>query len=179
VYWRWTAHRLLVSTFLLGHLGATAIWVLPNCPIRQRACKYLDYYMTPTGMWQYWTMFAPDPVRDTVTLEAEITDAQGLRHVFAFPKMADYTALQGIPRFRYSKYTANLADDNDLSRRFAARHAVRRLALPDSAFPVEVYLMFQVRNTPPPGSPAPDPMTPAKPMVLASYQFAKPSEVRP
>jgi len=136
--------------------------------------------MLPSGLWQYWAMFAPDPIKDTCTLEVEVVDSKGLRHNFAFPKLADYTLLQGIPRFRYSKYTANMVGEgSDLQRKFAARHAVRRLGLKDDAFPMDVHVYYQVRETPPPGGPPADPMTPAKPQLLTTYQFTTPDEVRP
>jgi hypothetical protein len=89
--WRLTVRRLLISVFLIVHLSATVLWVLPPCPLKQRTIGLVSYYILPLGLWQYWTMFSPDPVRNTFTLEAEVVDAKGLRAVFAFPKLADYT----------------------------------------------------------------------------------------
>ncbi len=106
--WRLTVRRLLISGFLLIHLSATLIWVLPPCPIRDRTISLVSYYMLPLGFWQYWTMFSPDPVRNTFTLEdGEVVDAKG-SGPYTASKLADYSVLQGIPRFRHSKYAANL-----------------------------------------------------------------------
>jgi hypothetical protein len=178
----WTVRRLAISMFLLVHLGANWIWLLPQCPIRQTISPLAAYYIFPLGLWQYWGMFAPDPMRDSVTLEAEVIDCNGLRYGFLFPRMADYNWWQGIPRFRYSKYTANLSNDEfTLPRQYAARHVLRRLNLPAEVFPVSVHLTHQARPTPPPDSPNPtvDPMAPTKPYVIGTYRIDSPSEVRP
>ena len=55
----WTVRRLAISAFLLFHMTATVIWVLPVCPIRNRSVPFLKYYILPLGMWQSWAMFAP------------------------------------------------------------------------------------------------------------------------
>src|SRR5512135_842784 len=71
----------------------------------------LQYYMLPLGIWQFWAMFAPDPIRDTLTVEAEVIDARGLRHLFAFTRVGDLNRWDSIPKFRHSKYTVNLSID--------------------------------------------------------------------
>ena len=178
--WRWTARRWAISAFLVFHIAATTIWVSPPCAIRYRLFPTLSYYIVPLGLWQFWAMFAPDPMRDTITLEAEVIDARGLRHSFAFPKLADYTKLQGVFRFRYSKYTANVTvDEFEKARLFAARHVVRSLNLPADSFPLDVHLFYQVKPTPPPGSPPDDGANPTKALLIGTFPFAKPSEVRP
>lgn len=177
--WRWTARRLLISAYLLFHLGATFIWVLPSCPIKDRCFKTFSYYVLPLGLWQYWGMFAPDPMTDTMTLEAEVIDAQGLRHGFSFPHLADFSKWRAVPRFRHMKYAVNLIfDEFKTARGFAARHVLRKLDLPASAYPVSVHLYYEVRTPPPPGA-LPDPMAPARVRTLATYDFSSPSEVRP
>jgi hypothetical protein len=180
--WSWTLRRLWISAFLSFHLFATAIWVLPASPIRQFFAPSLAYYIVPLGLWQFWAMFAPDPVRDTVTLEAEVIDKNGVRTEFAFPRLADYNWWQGIPRFRYSKYAANLANEEfPIARQYAARHVLRRLKLPAESYPVSVHVLYQIRPTPPPGSTTPtvDPMSPPRPLVLGTYRIESPDEVMP
>ena len=176
--WAWTARKWAVSAFLVVHLAATCIWVLPECPLRVASSPALSYYVLPLGLWDYWGMFAPDPVRDTVTLEADVVDARGLRYAFAFPKLADYSRLAGVPRFRHSKFAANLGiGEAKLCRELTTHHVVRQLSLPKEAFPVDVRLIYQVRNTPPPGGPPADPMTPTYPYVLDTYHIASHDEV--
>jgi hypothetical protein len=172
----------LLSAFLIFQVSATMIWVLPASPIRDALAPALHYYMVPTGLWQFWAMFAPDPVHDTITLEAEVIDKHGLRQRFAFPRVADYDPWHAIPKFRHSKYAANIAikdDDFNKLRRFAARHVVRSLNVPSDSFPVDVHLFYQVKETPPPGTPPGDELKPPRPLLLETYAFATPSEVWP
>jgi hypothetical protein len=173
--------RVLISVFVVLHLSATVLWVLPPCPLRARCIGVVQYYMVPMGFWQYWGMFAPDPQRDSMTLEAEVIDARGIRSTFAFPKMADYpTQVAKLARFRYPKYAANLLmPDTQVDRKLSARHALRRLDLPDDAYPLTVSLVYHVRVAPPPGGPPADPMTPPQPFVACTLPFASSSEARP
>jgi hypothetical protein len=195
--WSWTARRLVISTFLLLHLAANVIWILPAGAIRQQFSPWARNYILPLGLWQFWAMFAPDPMRETITLEAEVIDANGVRYAFAFPRLGDYNWWRGIPRFRYSKYAANLSSDEfALPRQFAARHVLRKLSLPAEVYPVSVHLMYQLHPTPPPlgvngngngtgagttaaTPPAIDAMTPPKPYVLGTYRIDSPREVNP
>jgi len=182
--WSWTLRRLAISAFLVAHLAATVIWILPASAIRLQYAPLAKYYILPLGLWQYWAMFAPDPVRDTITLEAEVIDCNGVRYAFAFPRLGDYNWWRGIPRFRYSKYAANLASEEfALARKFASRHVLRHLNLPADVYPVSVHLVYQIRKTPPPvaENPAPqvDAMTPPKPHVLSTFRFDSPREVNP
>lgn len=179
-YWSWTLRRLALSAFLVVHMTATAIWVMPPCPIRARCIGTAIYYMYPLGLWQYWGMFAPDPVRNSVTLEAEVVDARGLRHTFAFPKVADYGAWHRVPRFRHMKFAYNLGTpDSSFEQEIAARHAVRQLELPSEAFPLDVHLIHLLRPVPPPGSPPVDPMALPQRELVCSHQFNSLDEVRP
>jgi hypothetical protein len=124
-------------------------------------------------------MFAPDPMSNSITLEADVVDGRGLRASYAFQKVADFSWWRAIPRFRHSKYAANLSvPELQAEREIAARHAVRRLEIPDAAFPVDVSLIYQVTPTPPPGGPPADPMKPPQPVAFATFHFAKAEEVR-
>jgi hypothetical protein len=170
---------VVISIFILFHCGVTFVWILPRCPIKQRTYDLASYYMLPTGLWQYWAMFAPNPQSDSLTLEAEVIDAHGLRHVFAFTRLGDYSWWAGIPLFRHSKYVSNMAvEDLAKAREFGGRHAVRKLGLPADAFPVDVRVMYQVRKPPPLGELI-DPMAPITPCVIGTYHIASLSEVRP
>jgi hypothetical protein len=178
--WRCRARRLGVSAFVTAHLTVTAVWVFPPSPLRAWFMPAMRCYILPLGMWHLWTMFAPDPAGNSVTLEADVVDRHGLRSRFAFPRLADYSWWRGIPRFRHAKYAANLGDpEADSVRRLAAKHAVRQLVIPAASFPVDVHLMLQIQRCPPAGGPPADAMTPAVPNVLTTFHFASLSEVTP
>ena len=84
---RWTARRLFISAFVLFHISALMIWTMPDCEIKSRFQSPYRYYVLPLGLWQWWAIFAPDPVRDTTTLNAEVVDAKGMRQVYEFPRI--------------------------------------------------------------------------------------------
>ena len=62
--WRWTAQRLVISAFVLFHLSALIIWTMPPCAIKDRFAKPYHYYVLPLGVWQWWSIFAPEPMRE-------------------------------------------------------------------------------------------------------------------
>ncbi len=86
--WRWTARRWALSAFVLFHLSAIVMWTMPFCAVKTQFQSPYRYYVLPLGLWQWWAIFAPDPIRHTIVLNAEVVDAQGMRHNFEFPRIA-------------------------------------------------------------------------------------------
>lgn len=174
---RWK--RLGISAFVLVHLSALAVWNIPESEIRRRLLTCATHYVYPLGLWQNWSMFAPDPVRHTITLEASVVDSKGLIYTFAFPKMADFTLAQRIPRVRHGKFVAYfLGEEFKANREIAARHVVRQLKIPEEHFPVELELQYQVLESPPPGR-APHDVVAAKTHPIQSYRFPTWEDVQP
>jgi hypothetical protein len=170
----WTLQRCLISAFVVAHFGMVALWILPPSPLKLRTMGVSACYLMPLGQWQYWAMFSPDPVHDTVKLEGLALDAKGLLHNFAFPTEEERSILNAALHYRHSKYMSNFSHKIEFKahREFAARHVVRQLDLPDDAFPLTVQLVYRIRPSPPPGGPIPDPMAPITTVVLDTYQFA-------
>jgi hypothetical protein len=182
VAWRWTARRMVISAFVIYHLSAVAIWTLPSCYIKDHfQTPYYQYYTLPLGLWQWWAIFAPDPLRDTVVLDAEVVDAKGIRHIYEFPRLADLPWWKKIARYRNPKFTGNVAvDEYKKTREFTAHHVVRQLGLGPEAFPLWVSLYHKIKASPEPGTTAvADPMAPPRINLLERYQFASIKEVRP
>jgi len=176
--WRWTARRLAISAFVLFHLTATLAWVIPISPLKSAIEPGFRYYMVPLGLWQSWWMFAPDPMRVTATLEAEVIDVKGMRHLFEFPRVADLSWWQKLPRFRHPKFTCNMmVEEYKPQREFTARHVLRQLRLRDDAFPVHVSLYTKLKEPPPPGQPYSDPLAIPRLHSIATFDFASNAEV--
>jgi hypothetical protein len=180
VAWRWNARRLIVSAFVIFHLSAICIWTIPPCFIKDHVQDLYRYYVLPTGMWQWWAIFAPDPVRNTYMLDAEIVDAKGLRHIFEFPRLAELPWWQKIPRYRQPKFTGNMSSaEYQVSRRFTARYAARQTDLKPEAYTLYVSLYYKVKDTPPPGATAvSDPMAPPRIEMIERFEFASLEEVK-
>src|SRR4029079_4272370 len=81
-----TWKRAALSAFVLPHLGAWTIWWVPDCELKQRLAIGPTIYLVPLGLAQNWGMFAPEPPRDTSTLEAVVVDSRGLMRSYAFPR---------------------------------------------------------------------------------------------
>ena len=175
----WVWKRVAISGFLAVHLAAIVVWNLPFCAIRVKTIDLAIKYIYPLGLWQNWTMFAPNPIQNTLMLEALAVDKNGMLYNFAFPKMADFSIAQGVPRVRHSKFSSYFASDEfPVLREVGARHVVRSLNLPPEVFPVEVELRFVVRETPPAGT-VPDPMAPTRILTVKQYLFPTWEEARP
>ena len=179
---RIAAKRIAVSVFLVGHLAAVALTNLPDCALKRAiGFGWVDAYLMPTGQWQSWGMFAPEPAKDTITLEAVVRDSRGLVRRYAFPRMVDQSAWVGFRGgYRHSKYAHNLGPPQArANREFAARFVVRALEMKAEDFPADVQLVNQVWPTNPPGSPADEP--PASPWtsVLETYTFPTLAEAQP
>jgi hypothetical protein len=178
--WRWTVKRLAISAFLAFHLFAVVVINMPGSILKQSLFMPVAFYLIPIGLDQAWGMFAPNPVMHATVLEVLTVDKNGIQRTFAFPKMTDFTVWQAIPRVRHSKFTSNCGTPTNVAHReFAVRHAIRQLKIPADAFPVEAELLYQVRETPPLGEPARDPMKPPVPQTLQTYRYPSMAEVQP
>ena len=178
--WRWTARRWALSAFVLFHLSALVMWTMPHCAIKALCQSPYRYYVLPLGLWQWWGIFAPDPMRQSMVLNAEVVDAKGMRHTYEFTRLGDLSWWQKFPRYRNCKFTANmLTDEYKTHRTFTARHAVRQLGLSEVAFPMWVCLYVEIKDSPPPGTGASDPMGTPRVEVVDRFQFASLKEVRP
>jgi hypothetical protein len=170
----------LISAFVIFHLTATLVWVFPTSPVRLALEPVVRPYMLPLGLWQSWWMFAPDPMRVTATLESEVIDAKGMRHLFEFPKVAELPWWQKLPRFRHPKFTCNLmVDEYKVQREFTARHVVRQLRLRPEAFPVHVSLYCQIKEPPLPGQRYSNSLATPRLQAVGTFDFASPEKVLP
>ena len=176
--WRWTARRILLSTFLIGHLTAIFLINVPASALRDAVITPVAMYLLPLGLDQAWGMFAPNPVLHSNHLEAMTVDTNGIQRVYAFPKMTDFTIWEAMPRVRHSKFASNCGIPNNKAvQEYAVQYAIRELGIPADAFPVTAELYYQVIETPPLGAPARDPMLPPTTFSIQTYRFPTLAEV--
>jgi hypothetical protein len=178
--WRWTARRLVISAFVIFHLSALIMWTMPKCAIRDRFQSPYRYYILPLGLWQWWAIFAPEPIRNTTNLNAEVVDSKGMRQVYEFTRIGELSWWQKFGRYRNPKFTNNMAiEEYAKHREFTARHAVRQLGLDAQSFPVSVSLYFEIKDSPPPGTGVADPMARTRIEVVDRFEFGSLKEVLP
>jgi hypothetical protein len=179
--WQWIARRIAISVFVLFHISAVSIWTMPSCAIKDRFQAPYRYYMLPLGLWQWWAIFAPEPLRENRILEVEVIDAKRLIHVYQFTTLADLTWAQRFVRYRHPKFTDNMVTGGEYGkqREFTARHAVRQLGLDEAAFPMSASLYVKIKDCPPAGTIDADPMAPPRIVMLERFEFASKKEVCP
>lgn len=174
------AKRLAASLLLLAHLAAVLLWNLPDSALKERLGGWTPYYLLPTGQWQEWGMFAPDPSTATFTLEAVVHDSRGLLRRYSFPRMMDRSAGRGVWGYRHTKYAHNVGTPTGrANREFAARFVVRALGLRAADFPVDVQLAHDVWPTRSPEATADEPPGSPWPSVLETYRFPTLAEAMP
>jgi hypothetical protein len=175
----WRIRRGAVSAFLLFHLAALVAWNLPPSALQARIVPWFRAYMLPTGLWQNWTMFAPNPMRHAVMLQALAMDRNGMVYEYKFPRVGEMSLWRAIPRVRHSKFpTYLMSGDYAAHREMTARYVVRDLGIPRESFPVDVELQYAVREAPPLGQ-VPDPMAPLRTEPIKAFRFPSWEEVCP
>jgi hypothetical protein len=176
----WTLKKRVISVLVTLHLAALAIVNMPQCPLRECCADWAAAYVLPTGLWQDWYMFAPDPGKVTIRLEALVADSAGKVSRFPFPCIGDLSVLAKMPAYRHAKYAANMSLPScKAQREFAARHVVRTLNPPASAYPLKVQLYYKSWKIPPPGAPLAEVATQSENLVIETFDFPNLREAMP
>lgn len=121
-------------------------------------------YVLPTGFWQYWDMFAPNPANIDFYGDAVVKYADGTQRVYTYPRMYKMGIFQKYMMERFRKYyeRANSDDYKYLWASFAQRIAYLATTDPNN-LPVEVDLRRHWLEIMPPGQP--------QPKEYSSYQY--------
>lgn len=172
---RWWTRRL-VNVFIVWHLFALTIWLMPsNSAIGQSplGVGLVRCYMTLTSFAQSWSMFSPYPDKLDVTLEAQITYADGEKRSWYFPRMAhmDYVRRYQEERWRKLVEVATHGN-NEAVWQGMARYAARVNNYDSQNRPISVLLIQHARLIPPPGTPLPP--VEIKPLQTSSGAFVAP-----
>lgn len=108
----------LVKALVLFHLAAIALWSLPNPPSNPvgtarlleytKQFKYntfpIRWYVLPTGVWQYWDMFSPNPSSWDGWVDAEVEFPGGSKIIYAYPRVHDMPIVLKYFKERYRKF---------------------------------------------------------------------------
>ena len=136
------AKKWLIHAFVLFHLAAAVVWAFTDSPPRtklERAARgRFAFYMFPTGLWQAWDMFAPNPALANVYLETEVTFRDGSRTMWKVPRMEQLGYWERYRKERYRKWanervaSAGEGPGGALLCNAAARFAARQVERPDN-----------------------------------------------
>jgi hypothetical protein len=142
--------RALITGVILVTLGAMIISNLPESTLRKSALPLVRPLLDTTGLNQNWNLFAPNPRKSTLRLEARISYTDGTTAVWRTP-ISD--ALFGEYRaFRWRKWASYVVSQQ---RRYLWRPAaiwIARLHYRNGKVPAIVTLYRQSYTAPKPGS---------------------------
>lgn len=99
-------------------------------------------YLTRTGIWQYWDMFAPNPANVDFWWDAIVTYQSGKIEVVPYPRMKALPLFEKYFKERYRKYLERMNNDKEDSWKrpvFAQRMALLAFKDPKDP-PVKVQL---------------------------------------
>lgn len=142
--------RAVLTGIIIVTLGAMMISNLPDSTLRRTALPIVKPLLDSTGLNQNWNLFAPNPRRSTLRLEARIRYADGTTTIWRTP-ISD--ALFGEYRaFRWRKWASYVVSDRQKDLRPVAAVWIARIHARDGKTPVRVELFKQWYYAPKPGS---------------------------
>ena len=143
--------RSLIGAFVAVTVAALVVWNLPSSKLRTEALRLTGPYTRAVGLDQNWSVFAPDPYRDSFVLSARVTYADGTHTTWAVPEGGD--AVGSYWDFRWGKWAEWTIAGNPGLCSCTAAYAANLLAS-EARTPVEVELLVRRRpNARPGGSP--------------------------
>lgn len=131
---------LALKIFVLWHVYAITAWSLPappnvlrrgdiqptfsrvisdpvpwfltfNMAVKDADWLPLKWYMESTGLWQYWDMFAPNPLSLDHWFDSEVTYKDGSRKIQPYPRMASMSLPERYVKERFRKYSERVNPD--------------------------------------------------------------------
>jgi hypothetical protein len=148
--------RALINAFILWHLFALAIWLMPASAIWQTCIDWVRPYITFTGFMPTWSMFAPTPPSRDFYVEARITYANGQLRSWKYPRVGDPGPLDWYRNERFYKLIENgQLEENRMVWPSLARYAAQRNNIYPHNPPVSAALVRYFVDVPPPGAPFP------------------------
>ncbi len=129
--------------------GLDQVWITNDKLVRE---SFLSNYTVRTGLWQYWDMFAPNPLSVDYYVDGVIQFADGSVSEGNFPRIAKLPMWEKMGFERYRKFTERL---HSRENQFLWPAAAYRLALQNAKDsrnpPVKVTLLLHMRKVGPPG----------------------------
>ncbi len=163
---------LWIKLVVLFHIFAITVWTFPN-PSKAvgegktppSGSQWLSYwnqkylkssapislYLTTTGFWQYWDMFAPDPSQTDLWADADVIYKDGSIRHYQYPRMYLLSIAEKFEKERYRKFFERAGSDDNpfLWTSFALRIAYLNDNLANP--PIEVKLYRHSREVAGPG----------------------------
>jgi hypothetical protein len=163
------AGRTALTALLLFTLTAMIVSNLPDSELRRTGLRVADPFLDVTGLHQNWNLFAPDPRRITLQLEARIVYADG-QTVLWHPSVGD--PVVGVyATFRWRKWASYVVSRANSSALWApTADWVARTHLRDGRYPARVVLVRRSYLAPLPGRGTTQPPYQSQILYTARYK---------
>ncbi len=123
--------KLMISLFIIFNLMAM---IRVHLPLQNRSIstiyKPIDFYLSFFSIYQDWMMFAPDPMRNSVHIKAEVEFDDGSRAHYIFPQNKNLNIFQKYAygeKFRKIVSDGIRKDSNSFLWRDTAKFVLRKL----------------------------------------------------
>jgi hypothetical protein len=158
---RATTKKALIHAFVAFHLFAVLAWSFtpeqgPG-PLSKALCRRVEHYMLPTGLWQSWMMFAPNPAMYNVYLQAEVTFRDETHATWQFPRLETFGYFERYRKERYRRWASGRVwiqglngGANRAVGEAAAQYAARQVSQDPANPPARVELYYYYARIPPP-----------------------------
>jgi hypothetical protein len=135
-------NRSLVNAFIILNVIAIVFWSQPfQYWPRSLVREITSGYMYFCGVWQEWDMFAPEPRRIRIRMDATVILRDGTTKTWTFPQMDQMTVWDRLRKERYRKWAHDgvRTDSSSYTWEPTAQYIARQFADPDNP-PVAVQL---------------------------------------
>lgn len=160
--------RALLTGLILFTLGAMVISNLPASELRRTGIRVVKPFLDVSGLHQNWNLFAPDPRRTTLELEARIKYADGSTAVWHPPVGDPFIGVYSS--FRWRKWAGNILSSENSELWVPTAEWIAGTHRRDGALPVQVTLVKRFYVAPAPGSGKPA-VQPWKETTLYTARF--------
>jgi hypothetical protein len=126
--------------------GPDNLLIFSHKELKQWAVFY--GYLYPSGCWQYWDMFAPNPAQTDYWCDAEVIFLDGTKTTFQYPRMKTLSISDKFMQERYRKFYERvnmMATDPYFAPSFAQAIAFKTATDPTSP-PVRVTIVRHLQN---------------------------------
>lgn len=136
--------RIAINCFIAFHLLAITCWAIPlNGPLISAFRDGLRPYIVPSGLFQSWDMFSPNPKGINSYMEAIVIYQDGSTQLWTFPRMEFLSYRERYVKERYRKYEENLQNGDNSELWPDAARRIARLNSSSAHIPKTVMLVVR------------------------------------
>lgn len=127
---------------IVFYVGTSVLYLSPPSPWRQRLLAPFWNFIEYTGLWQYYTVFAP-PRSYNLYLEGEVELANGETIIWKYPRIEQLGLLEKMPKERFRKLYNDIANEptDGVLWPDLARYIARQVYEERGVLPVKVSLV--------------------------------------